>query len=61
MVKIIDFINGATEITCEEAQRLYEDLHIATIINDGKDVSFVLEGEDEWSEIKRNILFQARR
>jgi len=47
MVKIIDFINGATEITCEEALRLYKEIGIATIVNDGKDVSFVLEGEDE--------------
>ena len=48
MVKIIDFINGATEITCEEAQKLYENLGVATIVNDGTDVSFILEGEDEW-------------
>ena len=55
MVKIIDFINGATEITCEEAQRLYEDLHIATIVNDRTDVSFILEGEDEWEKENSKI------
>ena len=55
MVELVKFINGATEITCEEALRLYKEIGIATIVNDGTDVSFILEGEDEWEKENSKI------